>query len=201
MCHTCTYAQTHGQNTQPYPVGEGVWELHQVALTLVIIVHCERMSHSELRKPLNFPQRRRKKEWAKRVKGGGRGQTERGKKRSDKMCAKWEKEARWKGLFVFPAVLHWLFKEPFRSSCTSAPFQPDSSSPTNNKHRQRAGQLSSNCQQFSTWPELLNSVNLTWIHPGVRHFVEEFDVGFSWLLRCLKQCVCLQAFLSPAAQD
>lgn len=32
-----------------------------MALTLVIIVHCERMSHSEPRKPLNFPQRKKRR--------------------------------------------------------------------------------------------------------------------------------------------
>lgn len=58
--HTLT-EYTHRQNTQLYPLGEGVRELHEVALTLVIIVHSERMSRSEPRKPLNFPQRRRKK--------------------------------------------------------------------------------------------------------------------------------------------
>ena len=52
----------HSQNTERYPVVEGVRELHEVALTLVIIVHSERMSHSEPRKPLHFPQRGRKKE-------------------------------------------------------------------------------------------------------------------------------------------
>lgn len=37
-----------------------------MALTVVIIVHSERMSRSEPRKPLTFPQR------AEGVKGGGR---------------------------------------------------------------------------------------------------------------------------------
>lgn len=57
-----------------------------MALTLVIIVHCERMSHSEPRKPLNFPQR--KKEGASKISKRSRKRTDGEKKRSDKMCAK-----------------------------------------------------------------------------------------------------------------
>lgn len=35
--------------------------------------------------------------------------------------------------YSFPGGTSLTFKEPFRSSCTSVPFQPNSSSPTNNK--------------------------------------------------------------------
>lgn len=63
-CGVHAYIQTHTQpyriHTQLYPLGEGTRELYEVPLILVIIVHSERMSRSEPRKPLNFPQRTRK---------------------------------------------------------------------------------------------------------------------------------------------
>ncbi len=116
--------RTHRQNTQLYPVGEGVRELHEVALTLVIIVHSERMSHSEPRKPLNFPQGGRKKEWAKWVKGGGRGQMERGKKKEWQNVCQMRKGGKMKRIIRFPAVLHWLLKSPFAAAAPPFPFNP-----------------------------------------------------------------------------
>lgn len=182
--HTCTYTHTfaeytHRQNTQFYPLTEGVRELHEVALTLVIIVHSERMSRSEPRKPLNFPQRGRKKEWAKWVKGGGRGQMEKEKKGVTK-CVPNEKRRQDEKDYSFPGGTSLTFKEPFRGSCTSVPFQPNSSSSTNNKQWHRAGQFSSNSQQFSTWPKLLNSADLKWIHPGVSSHRVESMSGYYW---------------------
>lgn len=157
------------------------------------------MSHSEPRKPLNFPQRGRKQEWAKWVKGGGRGQMERKKKQEWQNVCQMRKGGKMKRIIRFPAVLHWLLKSSFAAAAPPFPFKPNSSSPTNNKHCQRAGQFSSNSQQFSTWPKLLNSVDLKWIHPGVSHCVEEyvrvwlmkeFQVGFSQLLLCYAWSVC-----------
>lgn len=56
-----------------------------MALSL-IIVHCERMSHYEPRKPLNFPQKN--KEGVSKISKRRRMRTDGEKKRSDKMCAK-----------------------------------------------------------------------------------------------------------------
>lgn len=120
--HLHTLAEsTHRQNTQSYPVGEGARELHEVALALVIIVHCERMSYSEPRKPLNFPQRGRKKEWAKWMKGGGRGQMERKKREWQNVC-QMRKGGKMKRTIRFPAVLHWLLKSPFAAAAPPFPF-------------------------------------------------------------------------------
>lgn len=69
-----------------YQVVEGVRELHGVALTLVIIVHSERMSYSEPRKALNFPQR--EKEGVSKTSIRWRKRTDGVKKRSDRMSAK-----------------------------------------------------------------------------------------------------------------
>lgn len=84
------------------------------------------MSHSEPRKPLNFPQRGIKKEWAKWVKGGGRGQIGE-RKRSDK-CVPNEKRRQDEKDYSFPGGTTLTFKEPFCGSCTSVPFQTGSSS-------------------------------------------------------------------------
>lgn len=103
-------------------------------------------------------------------------------------CVPNEKRRQDEKEYSFPGGTSLTFKEPFRGSCTSVPFQPNSSSPTNNKHCQRAGQFSSNSQQFSTWPKLFNSANLKLIHPGVSHCAEEY-VGV--LVNCLYANVCL----------
>lgn len=136
--------QTHRQITQPYLLAEGVRELHEVALTLVIIVHSERMSRSEPRKPLDFPQRGRKEERAKWVKGGWRGQMEREK--GVTKCVPNEKRRQDEKDYLFPGSTLLTFKGPFCGSCTSVPFQPSSSSLTNNTHWHGAGQFSSNSQ-------------------------------------------------------
>lgn len=127
----CTHTHTYIQNTQLYLLGEGLRELHEVALTLIIIVHSERMSLSEPRKPLNFPQRK---------KGGESKMSERRmkwtdgeRKRSDKSVPN-EKRRQDEKDYSCPGSTLLTFKGPFCGSCTSVLFQPDSSSLTNNTH-------------------------------------------------------------------
>lgn len=62
-----------------------------MALTLVIIVRSERMSHSEPRKPLNFPKKKKSRTEQNEglKKGGGRGRGQMGRKRGvTNVCAK-----------------------------------------------------------------------------------------------------------------
>lgn len=64
------------------------------------------------------------------------------------MCAKWEKEARWKALFVFTAVLHRLLKSPFAAAAPLFSFSKPAPPQTNNKHCQRDGHSYSSSQKF-----------------------------------------------------
>lgn len=90
----------------------------------------ERMSHSEPRKPLHFPQGGRKEERAKRVKGG---QMQR--KKGGTKCVPNEKR-RQDEKNCFPAVLHCLLKG---LSAAAAPLFFYNSA-ANNTHGHRTGQ-------------------------------------------------------------
>lgn len=115
-----------------------------MALTLVIIVRSERMSHSEPRKPLNFPQKKKSRteqnEGLKKGRRKGK-RTDGEKKRSDKRVCQMRKGGEMKkGLCVSRRCSSDFLKSPFCGSCTSAPFQPRLLlALANNKHRRRAG--------------------------------------------------------------
>lgn len=81
-----------------------------------------------------------------------------GRNRGVTKCVPNEKRRRDEKDYSFPGGTSLTFKEPFCSSCTSVPFQPNSSSLTNNKHRQRAG--GGEWGFISTWQQLWKSVDL-----------------------------------------
>lgn len=83
-----------------------------------------------------------------------------GRKRRVTKCVPNENRRQDERVYSFPCGTSLTVQESLYSSCTSVPFQHNSSSLTNNKHRQRARWFSSNSQQFSTWPKLLNSADL-----------------------------------------
>lgn len=126
MCTDSHLENTHTVHTEYYMLyllGEWLRELHEVALTLVVIIHSERMSHSETRKPFNFPQRGRKEERAKWVKGGWSRQMEREKKEWQNVC-QMRKGGKMKGIIRVPAVLRWLLKGLFVSAAPPFSFNP-----------------------------------------------------------------------------
>lgn len=105
-----------------------------MALTLVIIVRSERMSHSEPRKPLNFPQKKKSRtEQNEGLKKGRRKRkrTDGEKKRSDKRVCQMRKGGEMKkGLCVSRRCSSDFLKSPFlrqlhlRSLSAPAPPRP-----------------------------------------------------------------------------
>lgn len=69
--------------------------------TLVIIVHSERMSRSEPRKPLNFPQRK-KKEGVSKIRERRRKRTDGGRKKGVTKCVPNEKRRQDEKDYSFP---------------------------------------------------------------------------------------------------
>ena len=195
--HPPTHTHTLRENTHTDRIpgfthfGEGVRESHEEALTLVIIVHSERMSRSEPRKPLNFPPRERMKEWTKWGKRGGRGQMEREKEEKWQNVCQMRKGGKMKRTIRFPVVLHWLLKGlsqqlQLRSLSTQLLLADKQQIVTQSRW------VLWKQPPVSTWPKLLNSADLKLMYPGVcSHCVgtvcqdaEEFDVNVSQLLVC-----------------
>lgn len=134
-------------------------------LLLLLLLFSERMSCSERRKPLNFPQRRKRKtELVKWVKGAGRGQN---------VC-QMRKGGEMKRIIHFPAVLHWLLRSPFAAAAPPFPFSPAPPQLQITNTVREHGQFPCYSQHFSVWLKLLNTKALKWIHPGVNHSVEEY---------------------------
>lgn len=149
------------QNMQLYLLGGGLGQLHEVALTLVFIIHSERMSHSEPGKPLHFPQGERKEERAK-----DRERSEDGREKGVTKCVPNEKRRQDEKDHSCPGSTLLTLKGPFWGSCTSVLFQPNSSLLTNSTHWHWAGPATAG--SFSTWPKHFNLANLKWIHPCLK---------------------------------
>lgn len=216
-CGVHAYTQKHTQpyriHTQLYPLGEGARELYEVPLILVIIVHSERMSRSEPRKPLNFPQRNEKEGVSEISEKREEEDRWRERKEWQNVC-QMRKGGKMKSVIRFPGGTSPTFKEPFRSSCTSVfLFKPSSSS---NKQQT----LSESRSLLQQQPEVSFWVFL------VFHMTKGFEFSGPEInpSRCQPLCArvcrdtcneqiwcwfqgaafalisaCLQAFLSPAA--
>lgn len=100
-----------------------------------------------------------------------------------------------------PAVPLWLLKS-CGGSCTSAPFQPDSSSSTNNKHRHRAapGCRSAAQPAVCTRLELQSPEELTWICSGVTERERERVRELVWAGPCCKSSVSAETEMNNSTQ-